>query len=295
MKYWLSVALFFATSSVWACDACSGTGGSSISGQLLQNNESYIGLLNLYERHIYIDNESPLSKDYLSLYQVSIFGAYSFKDKWQVGTSIPYLSMHYKYDRREPINSIGDMTLFVAYKLYQTSALKLKTGRHIVYLQQGLKLPSGSLGKKNMLNESSFSSGSIDFLQSIRYIFEKKDKGLNTELNIQWNTRNKDQYRYGNRFNLTTYFYWKFPKDKVDIMPLGGLTIEYIAKDYSNKYIRNLSGGKSINSLFGLQVAIKDKYILTLNQNIAIAQKYLNADGNNERKNRINFSTLIKF
>lgn len=290
MKYWLLSILSLAILESWACDSCSSVNTSS--DGLDVNNKSFVGISSSYDKQRFWNQENH---DISHTYQFNLFGSYSFKEKWQIGGSLPFVSNHYKYERRESTKRFSDLQFFISYKIFQSKISYPVKASHVLYVQQGIKLPTSSLRNRSNNEGTNLSSGSIDFLQTIKYIFEKKEKGLYSELSVKWNTTNPSQYRFGHNVSLTTYFFYKIKNKKTTFIPFAGMWSEIVGKDYSNDFRLSLSGGKSINLLLGGQINVNDRYNFVVRTNLPIAQNYINADGSIERIFTTSITNIIKF
>ncbi|MCD8528552.1 MAG: hypothetical protein LRY27_00875 [Chitinophagales bacterium] len=119
----------------------------------------------------------------------------------------------------------------------------------------------------------------ICFFSAI-YIFERNKQGINLSANTRVNTVNKNAYKYGNKYDISSFYFVKRSFKALDYMPFVGLSAELISKDYSHNYVREKSGGKAVYTQFGAQFLIRNRWSFYVKGDIPLAQNYLNLEGN---------------
>lgn len=255
----------------YACDACSCTSMNSIDGQLLPGNRSFVGVSSFFVHQIN-DNKEKFNKLSYSLY-----AAYSFHKKWQILANLPMQQNVTVYTDKSKSSQVGlgDASFTLSYTPINIKAL----ANHIMVLRAGVKLPTGYY---NVDNTSNYNLGtkSVDFLFSSQYIFERKKQGFNVLFSARVNTTNKFEFKYGNQFNLTGFYFVKRGFKKQNYMPFFGAASEYILNDVSHQFIRNYSGGKAIYALGGLMWNINDQVAIFSKLEFPLYQDYPSIDGN---------------
>src|SRR5690606_21317153 len=99
-------------------------------------------------------------------------------------------------------------------------------------------------------------TGSYDLHLGGMYDLRIQDAGINLNANYRINTPNKYDYRYGNKFNLNSQFYYKFrTKSMVMIAPNAGLQYETSQTDRDGSIAVSVSGGNLLLGGIGVETA----------------------------------------
>jgi len=125
----------------------------------------------------------------------------------------------------------------------------------------GIKLPTGkfrSIDDGNVANPNmQKGTGSFDFIINGVYTIRYKKAGINTEASYRLNTVNRDNYRFGNRINLSMKaFLWLKAKD-VSFLPNAGFSFENAGKNTRNNYEKYFTGGNSVYATAGMETYFK--------------------------------------
>lgn len=291
LKQFLVLAIVFLNlHNLYACDSCSGISSSSLDGQLLPSNKSFFGLNTSFLHQLNGKKEKVNNVTY------GLFGAYSFAKKWQVFVSLP---IHHRIiianDNSEAQFGLGDASLMMSYNVYVTPSEKASFSKSKLILRGGVKFPTGYYNIENDIN-SNLGSNSFDFLLGVQYIFEKNSQGLNTSLNAKINTGNNHDFRYGNKFDFNAFYYVKRTAKTISYMPYLGLQAEFLGKDLSNNFVRNLSGGDAYYGFGGFMMNFNSKFSIITRGELPIYQNYKTADGliYNNIKAQIQLTFYIK-
>ena len=115
----------------------------------------------------------------------------------------------------------------------------------------GIKLPTGNNGiirnKRSLPNPIQLGSGSIDYLLNLAYTTRINQFGLNVEGVYRLNTANKNEYKNGNRFAISTKIFGRILLDKIALLPALGMRYDTYAENYSNDYVVEYTGGSSLS------------------------------------------------
>lgn len=260
--------------NAFACDACSCISMNSLDGQLLPSNKSLFGFSSNYVHQLNANEQKIHNMSY------SLFGAYSFAKRWQVLVNLP-LQQNLIVNNQEANTSqvgLGDASILLSYMPFTTKD-ENKKSKSTFILRGGIKLPTGYYDADNLAT-SNLGTKSVDFLFSTQYIFERNNQGLNVALNTRWNTQNKFDYKYGNRYDISAFYFVKRDVKKSAYMPFAGLSGEYIKTDQSNGFERTLSGGQALYGIGGFLWKWDNKLALFIRGELPIIQNFKSPDGN---------------
>ena len=265
-------SLFF---TAHACDACSCISMNNLDGQLVPNNKSLFGFSSNYVHQLNANKQRINNMSY------SLFGAYSFAKRWQVLANIPVQqNVIVNPDTNNDHQfGFGDASLVLSYMAFSTKEAPEKKSKSTLIVRGGIKLPTGYYDEDNLVT-SNLGTKSFDFTLGAQYIFERNRQGLNVAVNTRLNTINKFDYRYGNRYDATAFYFVKRERKKSAYMPFVGASVEYIDHDLSNGFIRKLSGGQALFGTGGFLWKWDDKVALFAKGELPILQNYDSPDGN---------------
>ena len=255
---------------------------------MLPSNKSFFGLNTSYVHQL------NGKKEKLNTISYNAFFAYSFSKKWQVFANLPLHQRISSVTDKSQVG-LGDASLMVSYNAFTTLEDKASFSNSKLIVRGGLKFPTGYYNIDND-QYSSFGSNSFDFLLGAQYIFEQNSQGLNTAFNARINTVNKDNFRYGHKYDFSAFYFVKRNVKKSAYMPYAGLQSDYYQKDMSNDYVRNLSGGAGLYGLGGFLWNWDSKLSIITRIELPIYQNYNSADGHvyNNVKAQVQFTYYIK-
>ena len=268
-----------------ACDTCGCKVGNQYIGILPDFNKYVFGM-----RYRYSSLHSQVragGSAYLTSLEkfntVDLWGGWNITHKIGIMGSIPY--------RFEELNNpavttskngLGDIYLLGYYKLLNnrhTSA----SGKSLVqnlWFGVGIEMPTGKYDSsdKNMLNDTvnlyQLGSGSTDVPFNVIYNICLPNAGLNVSLMYKINTVNKDDYEYGNKFNINAQAYYKFSiKHNVAVMPGISIQFENFQRSMDNHEWVEGSSGNLMTGTIGVQtnfktIAIGGNFQTPLQQNV---------------------------
>ena len=152
------------------------------------------------------------------------------------------------------------------------------------------------MDKSNTDNNSNLfqlGTGSIDFTANIMYDARLQDAGINIAAGYKINTRNKYDYRYGNKFNQSSQAYYKIRiKDKLTISPNAGILYETAAEDRDGKYEVAISGGRILLGTIGFETAFKN-ILVGANWQAPVSQNLANGSVAARNRAMLHFSLLF--
>jgi hypothetical protein len=287
-KIFLAMIILLSAAKAGACDICGCGAGSNYIGILPEFRKHIFGIryrYNFMQTHLGVGGATTYLTSKESYRTVEAWGGWNFGKNFRVMASIPY-----SYDERtnqgvtNSKNGLADITINGYYQLInKRSALKKnKLLVQSLWLGGGIKLPTGKYdpadktsGSENT-NLFQLGTGSTDFSLNAMYDLRVQDAGINMAVNYKMNTANKYDYRYGNKWNSTAQFYYKFRiKNKVLLAPNAGVQYEYSDKDMDRKLSVDISGGYVFSGTAGLELGYR-KIALGANFQSPFSQKLAN-------------------
>jgi hypothetical protein len=272
--------LFFLiiTCTNYACSIC-GAGASNMYMGLYPNyKKSFLCIRHNYEAYnTYLLNDTTqFSHNFYNTTEV-LLGS-NIGKRLQVLAVIPYRSLLQNHDDgRFGKSGLGDISISVNYKLFNTTLSSRVQGRlsQELWMGLGLKLPTGfsnidftdSTIKLADIN-TQIGSGSNSVLFNLRHSMELDGFGLNTTADWKLGLTNSQGYKYGSVFTLTTTEYYRFNIRNVAITPSAGLIYEKVSgnslngsKVFLKEGINQGSyetGGYAYGLIGGLQIGYKN-------------------------------------
>lgn len=257
-KFLLFSTFFVVSTKLFACDICGCSSAMNYYGILPQFHKNFVGAR--YYSRAFNSTHPPsiiYSGDLKSdeHYKTVDFWArfYPFKNKkTQTFVFVPINYFKKFEDKTSTTNSgLGDISLTTNYTLINSGDSLFKKTKHTWLIGGGVKLPSGKY-KPTIANPNmQLGSGSFDFIVNTIYTIRYNKLGLNTEATFKLNGKNKNNYRFGNRFSISeSLFYWKRFK-KISWMPHCGAIFEIGNKDKSYNITQSYTGGYSSFASFG--------------------------------------------
>lgn len=165
------------------------------------------------------------------------------------------------------IKDFGDVSLIGQYQLYNTEIHEDTEFRQRIFLGGGIKLPTGAYNKSIVFGvvdpHIQPGTGSFDFLLSGTYVARYKGKlGWSTDLIYTLNTSNSNDYKFANKFNVTSTFFYLIETGKQTRMggkewaflPHAGTYIEYAGRDSQNGNEVVGTGGTTVFATGGLDI-----------------------------------------
>lgn len=271
MKKVLFVLIYFITSmtELKACDICGCGAGNSYIGILPEFRKKIFGLryrYNILRTHIGAGG----SVTYLTTKEY--YRTTELWTGWNIGSKIRVLvTLPYQFDEKQTSaatkskSGIGDMSVAGFYE-FINQRKTLRNGQMLVqsfWAGAGVKLPTGKYETADKSSNNSatnlfqLGTGSTDFYLNTMYDIRLNDLGLNTTAAYKINTANKDNYRYGNKFSLSSQLYYKFRlAKKFTLAPDAGILFESSAKDLDKGFTADLSGGNLLAGTAGAEISL---------------------------------------
>lgn len=255
----------FTSSSLFACEICGGGLGNNYTGLLPNFNKRFVGI-RYHFNHLYTQLDVNGDRTALSnkekYHTAELWTAWNIGTRWRIMALIPYSKIE-KYNYGTSIQSdksgLGDINLSGYFNLLNRAEVLSQT----LWLGLGTKLATGKYNKEefqgtNSPNIYQLGTGSYDFTGSANYDIQYNNVGLNTNVSYKINSKNKDDYQYGNKLTLNGSLYYNTSiTNQIKIRPNVGLQYEAQEKDYTMGYKIEETGGYNTNLNLGLEVAVK--------------------------------------
>lgn len=249
-----------------ACDVCGCSLGGNYFGILPQFNKNFVGLRwsqAKFYAHMNHDSQylgEEFSNDTYN--KLEVWARFYINKRMQVFAFVPY-SYNSMNGTHQVVNThgLGDITLLSNFMLLNTGESKTAKWKHTLIAGGGIKLPTGShnLTDQGLLVNPNFQlgTGSTDFLVSTVYTIRYQKLGFNTETGFKINTRNKNDYLFGNQFNASgQVFFWQNVKS-VSFLPNVGLLFETGSKHKDGSIFKPNTGGSALLLSSGMETYFK--------------------------------------
>ncbi len=245
---------------------------------------TYNSLGQVYLKHGGENIEELVNKkieDFYRTYEVR--GTYYFGQKWRTVFTLPFIDNTQQIDglAKYRVRGIGDPIVMQTYQVYNSKFSNDSTPEivHRFEIGGGIKVPAGSIEKRYPFGEPNIDlqpgTGSWDFLFLATYSARFKQLGFSSNLNVKFNTYNKNNFRYGNTLNLSLNTFYIKNFKRIVLMPYVGGYIEHFEKDYEYSII-NDSGGATFFGNIGFKL-YKGNWSLTAQYQKVFSNK-LNGD-----------------
>jgi hypothetical protein len=291
-KITLTIIVLSITLSTFACPFCGCGVGNFYLGLMPDFQKKFIGLRYQYlpyQTHVNGDGEEvEFSKDYY--HTVELWGGISIGSKWQILAFVPY-QINYRNtdDGKKNLNGISDVSVLANYKVFDKMNEARSTSQQLL-VGGGFKLPTGKyrvdpnnpeteLGDVN----SQAGTGSVDFLLNSSYNVRFNKIGVNTTATYKINTGNNEDYRFGNRFNASSFVFYAAKMKAATFSPNVGLLYQHSATNHFNNAKVDLTGGYLAMAAAGIELGLK-KITIGANVQLPFTQDF--AAGQTEAKTR---------
>ena len=192
---------------------------------------------------------------------LELFGRYYITPKIKVLFSIPFSRNNID---GKTLNGFGDAKLLAQYQIYNTDMNGKTKYWQRIFLGGGIKLPTGVYNKSLTYGvvEPHFQpgTGAFDFIFTGSYISKllEYDLGWSSDVVYTINTENKNDYRFANRFNITSALFYEADAGNFAFLPHAGIYFETAKEDKYKGEIAEGSGGNVLFATGGLDIYFKE-------------------------------------
>lgn len=266
------------TFSSQACEICGCGVGNFYLGMMPRYNNQFIGLRYRYMSFTSTPHDDHSEYSHDTYRSMELWGGMKLGKKWQAMAFVPYqMNQRITNEKSTTSNGLGDITLLFNYRLLNSAIAK---GNQQLWLGGGAKLPTGKYkidftNPENNLGDpnAQAGSGSVDFLANINHNLSLGKWGLNTTANYKVNTTNTSNFKFGNRFTVSSLAYHRFQAKSVGITPvLGGLYENASANRFEKSEVE-MTGGYALFASSGLELSLK-KVALGFNAQLPLSQNF---------------------
>ena len=243
---------------------------------------------NNYNTINHLDEETISDNDYLYVEQynsIDLVANVFFGKKLNVLITNSF-SDNYIYHNDSIVDNVsgfGDLNLITNYRIVNTKissdSLAKDKFLHRLTIGLGVELPTGSFNKQSVKGyETSFTpstiigkplmeldehlqagTGSFNYLFLMEYLLKYNGIGLNTNASYKVFTENKNNFRFANRYNFNSSFFYLFNVAKnIKLMPHLGVNYEVSMYDKNNKKDVMNTGGEAVFMNAGVNWFIKN-------------------------------------
>ena len=269
----------------FACDICGCSSGNYFIGPFPQFHKHFFGLRYSFRsfNSQMASDKTQFSKDFYQT--VELWGGMNIGKKWQVIGFVPYnINRQSSDDGKKFSQGMGDITLLANYKFLDKRS-GTKNGRRIsqqLWLGAGVKLPTGRFAAdpNDIIPDANNQpgTGSVDFLLNAMYNLHINDWGMNSNVNYKMNG-SADKFRFGNRFNASSFVFRSFRVNKTSLNPNIGLLYENLQANKLEKAKIAETGGNALLAAAGLEVNFR-KMAIGFNAQLPLRQDISNGQTN---------------
>ncbi len=280
-KIFLSIIVFtLASSPGSACDICGCANSGSYFGLMPQSHKSIIGVrYNYLHFDTHPDSKVLATKETFNV--AELYGRFFPFKRVQVMAFVPY-----RFDAQvtsavtKKNSGPGDMTALAGYNLFNTfmDGKGSSEWTHSLTMGGGVKLPTGKFryDENDPLQVANanfqLGTGSVDFIVNAFYSLNWKNWGLSANISRKFNTRNSQEYRFGDQLYGTADLFRSFSIGKMSLMPAIGIYAEHMQHGAQNGAILDITGGTIVNGTAGLNL-FSEKWMIGVNAQKPVHQK----------------------
>lgn len=260
-KLFLILLLGLSAYGVAACDACGCKLSGFSFGILPQYTSHFVGV-----RYTHAAFRADMDHNFLpdeysndTYNRMEIMGRYSITRKLIITATIPY--MVNTMEGSEPSirsSGLGDPMMLLFYNVLNNGENTKALWKHSLLIGVGTKFPVGDYKKEQdgeLVNRNfQLGSGSFDYLASMNYTIRRKAFGINLESSFKLNSANNSDYKFGNQFNTSGYFFYIVQAEKFSILPYMGVFFESAEHHTDGLTVQQNTGGQATFATLGGQV-----------------------------------------
>ncbi|MBT1704417.1 transporter [Chryseosolibacter indicus] len=220
------------TSDVFACNTCGCGVANYHYGILPQFQKNFLGIRYRYRSYVSQLEEGHFAPySYETFQSTELWGRFYPVNRMQVFLFVPFnFNERKEGDKITHLNGLGDIVISANYNLINTYDSADTQWKHNLLIGGGVKLPTGQFQKVEdglTVNQNfQLGTGSTDLLFNIIYTLRYKKAGLNTEFTYNYNTTNRDKYRFGNTTRSSITAFYVPTTGGFTIMPNAGVSME---------------------------------------------------------------------
>lgn len=184
-----------------------------------------------------------------------LWGRYYISPRLQLSASMP---ISYNSIGDETFSGAGDLQIQGRYQIFNTEVDGDTRFRNRLFLGGGFKFPTGSFNIEDdsgdIVPHFQPGTGSFDFLLLGTYFAKSGGLGIVLDAVYKVNTENRNNYIFGNQFNLNGAFTYDIIAGSATVIPFAGVYYETAPEDKSNGTEDPNSGGNALFGSFGIDL-----------------------------------------
>jgi hypothetical protein len=265
-QYYFFLAITFIacqSNQTLACNTC-GCGVSNYHyGILPQYQRNFVGLRYRYRSFdSRLDGSHRAPYSYETFQSTELWGRFYPSERVQLFAFIPYnFNARKEGEVTTVLRGPGDAVISVNYNILNTYDSSTSNWKHNILVGGGIKLPTGKFDAMHdgaTINQNfQLGTGSVDFLLNLIYTLRYKGAGLNAEFTYNYNTTNRDEYRFGNTTRAGLMAFFVPITGAVTIMPNVGASVETFKDNSQFDQPFPDSGGWALLYNVGVEVYVK--------------------------------------
>lgn len=291
MKYSFFILwIFFSVAwqpTLIACDACGCGVSSYYLGIMPQFHNNFVGLRyrqSQYNSHFSNTTQSFTQKE--TYHITEIWARYYLHPRLQLLAFVPY-NLHQQKTSQQTtqLQGIGDVMLLANYQLFNTAttcgidSIQTKSAfQHNLLIGGGIKLPTARWqyadndNYQNIPTNFMLGSGSFDMLLNATYTIRYQKWGLSNDISYKINTKNNNDYRFGNRLSGNSSLFYVQPIKKIVLMPHIGFYGEQSGSNLENGDRVRETGGYLLANTLGIDTYIR-RFAIGINYQTPLLQQ----------------------
>ena len=278
----LFLILVLSSLSGKACDVCGCSLGGNYFGLLPLYNKNFVGLRwSQAKFNAHMDHHSKyLQKEYSNdtYHKVELWGRFNVSSRLQLFAFVPYSYNHMDGNVQDVrASGLGDVTFMANYMLFKSMDDDNQSLKHMITVGGGLKLPTGKHDKTDqgtLVNPNfQLGTGSVDFLLNATYTIRYKKVGMNVETGYKINTRNQNDYLFGNQHYVSSQLFYSKKLGVFTLLPNTGIYYERASQHKDGKSVLTNTGGTALFLSAGLETYVAN-FSVGVNYKKPLTQHY---------------------
>jgi hypothetical protein len=263
--------------SLWGCGV-----NNFYIGILPQFNHTFFGAryhFNSFNTRLHSD-PTQYSKDFY--HALELWGGWNLGKRLQLLAFVPFNHNYQNSDEGVmKMSGLGDIVALANYKVLDVNSVNGKGG---IFSQQlwiggGIKFSTGKFEIE--ANDSDVASaanmqlgsGSTDVLLNAMYNVRIEKLGINTTATYKLNSTNKDEYKFGNKFLVSSFAYYPVALSKIIVSPNLGVIYDKANPSQLQGSKIDLTGGSVLPGSAGVEIAL-NKIAISVSAQLPLAQNF---------------------
>ncbi|HEY5746953.1 MAG TPA: hypothetical protein VIU12_12800 [Chryseolinea sp.] len=251
-----------------ACAICGCGAGNYYLGIMPQYSKNFVGVrYRTYSFTSHIgEGYNPYEATHETFRSTEIWMRFYVTPRLQIISLVNYnFNSQLDHGVTKDLQGLGDIPILANYNLINTNNRPHSDERvlnHNLFAGGGVKLPVGKYQFQDDPTEVAnanfqLGTGSVDFLLTTLYTLRYKRLGLSVDATYKMNTKNSNDYRFGNRINGTTSVFYVQQIKSLGLMPNAGVYFEDSGKNQEYGLPIDITGGRAYFASAGVETYYK--------------------------------------